>query len=639
MQPISVPTSPEPSDDESSDSPTVAQTPDRHVVSLRSTFNAAAPANHLPTELVVRILTSGAWGDWWDLVTLTHVCQHWRNVALGTPQLWADAAHSAFTRETSWIFDGCLCLPTLLERSVPCPLKADLEWMGHLALHFKNKPEGGSILFPHFTRLAHLSVQCVSIATFANFVGVVGPHMPHLASVHMPQIIGDYDYAHIPHDIDVNDLRFWADTDLPSLRTFTVSAYCFLRPIAVPSLRDLDLHGAPQRYEEFLAALDRCAFGLESLTFRSWSHPRHAPQMGPNSSTRTVHLPNLRRFRVSLSSHASNTDPLSFLFASLSFPPEASIHLDWKCNPGDTRQLLPKDIIGLHAPPFFDSMCLHLYALPNTATLHCYVDDAERLIVREQPTVSSRSPRPGGRKFSEFVDEHQYATATQLAIDLEMEPRYGHRLFSRPDLLQKFVGGLPNLRRLDLLGKAVGYVKLTVAKSFLHLAAQPEGSEGGKTLGYVCEVAGHLRGVDKVEYVDNVCEELDLLEEALEAHRDAGGARLHRLEICIAYSSRDSHPSRRAYPYVHRVPPSTELTAWLAPTYLAQFGALVDEVVFVGHVERRSPGYRVLGEENQHVAVPGSKRFKRSQGEKAARTTSVAISTDSRRSAPSRKGR
>ncbi|KAI1782220.1 hypothetical protein LXA43DRAFT_1148890 [Ganoderma leucocontextum] len=204
----------------------------------------------------------------------------------------------------------------------------------------------------------------------------------------------------------------------------------------------------------------------------------------------------------------------------------------------------------------------------------------------------TRNPRnEWGRGFSEFLDEHRYPTVTQLAVDFDMDPRYGSTLSGQGNHLRMFVGGLPNLCRLDVLGKTIRDTKA------------PSGAPVvvGKTLGYVCEVAEHLKNVNKVEYVDNIRAELGQLERLLKAHLAAGGPRLHRLEMCIMYSypSPDSHPSRRVYPYVHNVPPSlTGLTAYLASTYLPRFRALVDAVVFVGHIERRSPGIVFLQEQN-----------------------------------------
>nr|VWO95428.1 Flavohemoglobin [Ganoderma boninense] len=560
------------------------------IVMLRTAFNAAAPANHLPTELVIKILTSGAWNNWRELVALTHICQHWRNIALGVPQLWADAAQSAFKSDgPRWNYQ---CLPTFIARSGSCPLNVDLDSLAGLTIDIEDMGDS-AVLEPHLQRVIHLSALCLNITELVEFVGDHALDMCNLQGLHFPYI--KRTFLGIPIVIDANKLRFWRDTDFPHLHTLTISAYCFKKHIAVPSLKDLVLHDEPLTYNEFLAALKRCAPGLESLTLRGWSHPEW-PSRAQTSSTCPIQLPNLRRFRVSLNSHSSSTAPLAFLFASLSFPPDVSIHLDWKCNPGNAHHLLPKHLAGLHAPPFFDSLCLHLYAAPFTTSMHCYVGDAQRLCVRERPL----HPRfPKSRSFGDFLDEHRHPSITQLAIDIEMDAdsRKELTLSGHREAFREFICGLPNLHRLDLLGNSVRGAKLDFAKAFLGLSksvadgcspTQPTVA-ATKTLGYVCG-----------EYGDDglrvsVDSELARLERLLKAHIATGGLRLGRLEICAADPLRETHvTSLPVYPYVRDVPPSTDMAASLWLKYALRFTMLVDEVVFVGHVERRGPGYRVL---------------------------------------------
>ncbi|KAI1784764.1 hypothetical protein LXA43DRAFT_1186232 [Ganoderma leucocontextum] len=551
-------------------------------ISLCSAFNAAAPANHLPAELVVAILTRGAWSHWWELLTLTHICQHWRNVALGTPQLWADASCSAMTGKTA-IFRGSWSplLPTLLTRSVPCPLRIELPD----AVCLTSQVQQDAALNTHFSRLAHLSVRVRHAKDVVQVFRIVCSHIQHVESLHMPHV--DQHWGALPSTMD--ELSSWDNTDLPRLHTLTIHGQCFTRAVAMVSLKTLILCDGPWSHDLFLAALDRYALALESLTLHRWAHPvRGSDARG--STTRTVKLPSLRRLEVGLSSKDPSTHSLALLFAGLSIPPDVAIDLDWHSTPGTTRQLLPKHLVGLHAPSFFDSLCLHLSGLVQMSSVHCYVGDTERLCVREQPMVILLRPRSRG--FGEFLEEHRYPTVIQLAVDLDMDSRDTYTPLARGDLLRMFIGGFPNLRRLDLLGKTVRDTKLQMAKAFLDLSYGPQAAAlgAGKTLAYVCEVPEHVKALHKIEYVDTLRAQLDQLEALLAAHLAEGGHRLHRLEVCITISLCVSHPSPRVYPYVYNVPPSTVSTSYLSSIYLPRFRTLVDEVVFVGHIEKRVAG-------------------------------------------------
>ncbi|PIL25486.1 hypothetical protein GSI_13376 [Ganoderma sinense ZZ0214-1] len=582
-------------------------------VSLRSAFNAAAPANHLPTELVIQILTSGAWSHWWELVALTHICQHWRAVALGTPQLWGDAARSGLKERTtlfgrkSWepVF---LFLPALLARSAPGPIKFELSHPMTLTQLAEHEPA----VSPYFARLCHLSVDVQYPGDVAEVLRIVPSHFRNLQVLHI--LHANRPEGFVP--ITLGDVPSWKDMDLPHLHTLTIPGLCFTRSIAVPSLKTLILSDGPRSHGIFLAALARCSLALESLTLLRWAHPDRESSDVPASTTRVVQLPNLRFLKVAVRSKR----PSALLFAGLSLPPTVAIHFDWRSNYGNLCELLPKHLVGLHTAPYFDSMYLHLFD-PLATGLHCFVGDVERLSVREKPRVDPVFPK--GRTFSAFLTEHRYPAVTRLAIDMDMdmdEPDARRTSVTQWDRLPAFVAALPGLRRLDLLGKNVRHLRRDIVKAFLQLDMRPPSATGAesaagtlKTLGYVCEVPERLRTEKAVGYVDGLRAQLDELAALLAAHLAAGGPRLDRLELCIAYSARPPRPPPQAYPSVcGTVRPSTELTVCLSSTYLPRFAALVDEVVFVGDVKRRGPGWRVLDSGVARVSqVTGPKRLRR----------------------------
>ncbi|PIL25481.1 hypothetical protein GSI_13371 [Ganoderma sinense ZZ0214-1] len=424
-------------------SSTIARVPELgSVVSLRRgsrTFTATALANHLPYELVVKILSSGAYTGWQELVALTHVCQHWRDVALGTPQLWVDAVRSVFAGPCRWFgpeIRSPKSLSIFLSRSEPLPLTIDFP--DHTYLITELSP--GSILEPHISRLAHLSDRVRTPGDLQEVLWHVPKYMPNLESLHISQthpMSGD------PFPVLKTPLA-WDDVDLPHLHTLSMPGNYFNRSIAVASLNTLVLYNSTRSHDVFVDALKRCAPSLESLTLCDWSHPD-----APDSTAGPVQFPRLRRLEVSLPrALTSTTPPPAVLFTTLALPPDVAVDLNWRTTHGKTLELLPKHLMGLHAPPFFDSMCLHFSwpsSEPYIAALHGYVSGTEKLCIQEVPvldldlgllgtnhyvhnthhpsSISSSSSDSGilGR----FPDGHQWPSVTRLAVDLDLDgPSY-----------------------------------------------------------------------------------------------------------------------------------------------------------------------------------------------------------------------
>nr|VWO95379.1 Beta-glucosidase (EC [Ganoderma boninense] len=468
---------------------------------LRSVFNADAAANRLPAELVVNIFTSGAWTKWYELLPLIHICQHWRHVARGTPQLWADAVASIFKLVVRTTVLSIRCLPTLLLWSEPYPLRVEMRALASsqaavLQSHF-------TAIRPHFSQLRHLSVHVYPPRDVVVVFEEARSGMPSLESLCIWGLGG----------ISFSDKRIaLSESDLPRLHTLTIPGWLFTKAIALKSL---------------------------------------------NPPTDTI--------------------------PGISFPLDVAIDVDRNDGQGNTHALLPKHFIGLHAPPFFDSLRLFVSGSVSTVIMNCFGGGGDRLSVREIITLPT--------ELQAFLKDYMSATVTELTVHLDPDspPRLPQLLDS--DCLSSFVRGLPNLHRLDLLGKNIRDVRLRMAKAFLDRLAESKSKfdtplSSVTCLAFAFEVEERPLVADerRDQYMDEfrytvdyqvavIREQLDAIEALLKTHlrRAAPGY------LSWSSASRSSHWTRKL--------------SWF---YVPRFEALVDEVVFFGHPQAVIGGVRQL---------------------------------------------
>ena len=316
------------------------------VRSLLTRRNALMPISRLPPEILARVFHLLVLEDphfsgerKLDWIEVTHVCRHWRQVALDNSSLWARIPD--IWKHTEWISE-------MLARAKNAPL--DIE--SHAGA--RPSPEALLMIPPHLSHTRQLrfrnlsTLHSDSIREIFSWEAPALEHFELMVAEDLPQVITFPDLG--------GNMLFKGHA--PRLRTFSLSQLVIpwsLIPrgqlvqlkIAVPQE---DVH-SPGDLNQLIDLLVNCP-ALEILALESCL----SSQLTEFPHGRTIHLPHLSRLRL-----CGSTSRIVNILKMIKLPPSAKLHLDCisKITHNDSEVLLLR-VISAHfqspAPVEFKSL-------------------------------------------------------------------------------------------------------------------------------------------------------------------------------------------------------------------------------------------------------------------------------------------
>jgi hypothetical protein len=276
------------------------------VRSLLTRRNALVPISLLPPEILARVfhflvleeppLSRGRSLGW---IRVTHVCQHWRQVALDDSSLWARIW--GVPTNTKWISE-------MLARAKNAPL--DIEFNAVTA-------ESLLMISPHLsqTRQLRFHTSCMSMFPSENVRGIYSREAPVLE--HFEFTVNAY------HAITFRDMLFKGHA--PRLRTFTLSRvvipWSFIPRGQLTELKIACPHEGgdfPGNLNQLIDLLVNCP-ALEILALDSCL----PSQLTELPHGRTIHLPHLSRLRL-----RGSTSHILNMLKILKLPSSTTLHLN-----------------------------------------------------------------------------------------------------------------------------------------------------------------------------------------------------------------------------------------------------------------------------------------------------------------------
>ncbi|KZT65072.1 hypothetical protein DAEQUDRAFT_559354 [Daedalea quercina L-15889] len=146
------------------------------IITLKTQLNTICPISVLPPEVLSEVFLHRA-ADWrvkkpyipvvHDWLPLSHVCKHWRSVALGCPALWSSLK----------VTGSCEWMAELLARSKRLPLTVYIISRGPLAGSSTSQPPNESIelVLSSLERIRVLSITSIPGRSETSFELLDGP--------------------------------------------------------------------------------------------------------------------------------------------------------------------------------------------------------------------------------------------------------------------------------------------------------------------------------------------------------------------------------------------------------------------------------------------------------------------------------
>ncbi|KAI0630510.1 hypothetical protein C8Q77DRAFT_1133456 [Trametes polyzona] len=267
------------------------------IIELKSTINRMSPTACLPPEILseIFVLIATDHYEWrkenhygsahaYKWIALTHVCRHWRDVALNTPRLWSRVV---------------LTRPEVFREILPRSKKASLWVSASLPHADERRLYALEALMKESSRLRELNLTAP-----ARFVQVISSQWKHpadnLESIILHAEAGQFEPDYLIPSTRLSSEFFSGQT--PKLRHLEIHRIPadWTSPLFCPSLRTLrihlryDLNPQPGEFPKLLQALEAMPM-LETLQLNE-AIPRlpdditQLPDLG-----RRVSLPHLRK--------------------------------------------------------------------------------------------------------------------------------------------------------------------------------------------------------------------------------------------------------------------------------------------------------------------------------------------------------
>jgi hypothetical protein len=312
--------------------------------SLLACRNSLVPISVLPPEILARVFhflilkelpfTGSGKRKKLGWIRVTHVCRHWRQVALDNSSLWAKIW--AIPKNPKWISE-------MLARAKDAPL--DVEF--NAAANLKSSQEALVMITPHISHTRRLLLHSLFTCHSESVRGIFSCEAPALEHF---ELTDKADYStNIFRDLSGNML-FKGHS--PRLRTFSISSRVVIPwslvprgqltqlKIAVPT----EVVDSPGDLNELIDLLVNCP-SLENLALESCL----PSQLTGFSHGRTIHLPQLSRLRL-----RGSTSLIMNMLKMLKLPSSTTLHLDCISRATDNESeglLLPVISAHFQGPP------------------------------------------------------------------------------------------------------------------------------------------------------------------------------------------------------------------------------------------------------------------------------------------------